>query len=220
MTGLQAVLWDMDGTLVDTEPYWIAAETALIEAYGGTWTHQDALQLVGQGLWASAEIIRAAGVPLSADEIVYGLTSEVRALLRERGIPWQPGARELLEELREAGVPTALVTMSLREMALEVAENVGFTAFDVVIAGDDVARPKPHPEPYLVALEALGRSAQGSVGIEDSRTGVRSARSAGLATIGVPHMISLDDSDAHVVWPSLAGRGIVDLHQLIQEVHS
>lgn len=210
----------MDGTLVDTEPYWIAAETALIESFGGTWTKQDALQLVGLGLWASAEIIQRAGVELSADDIVYRLTAEVRTMLRERGIPWQPGARELLQELRDAGVPTALVTMSLREMALEVADNIGFPAFDVVIAGDDVTHPKPHPAPYIAGLDALGVPAQGSVGIEDSLTGVASARAAGLATIGVPHMISLDESDAHVVWPSLHGRQIADLRALIQEVHS
>lgn len=215
MTSLDAVLWDMDGTLVDTEPYWIAAETELINRYGGNWSSEDALQLVGLGLWASAEIIQAAGVEQSADEIVYGLTDHVRRLLREQGIPWQPGARELLQELRSTGVPTALVTMSLRDMALEVASNLGFDGFDVVIAGDDVPHPKPHPAPYLAGLEALGARASNSIGIEDSVAGVQSARAAGLTAIGVPHMIALDESGAHVVWPTLAGRRVDDLHALI-----
>ncbi|MFM6974105.1 MAG: HAD family hydrolase [Agromyces sp.] len=219
MTALQAVLWDMDGTLVDTEPYWISAETELINSHGGHWSHEDALQLVGKGLWDSAEIIRAAGVDLSADEIVYTLSDEVRRQLREQGIPWQPGARELLAELRDAGVPTALVTMSLREMALEVAENAGFDAFDIVIAGDDVAEPKPHPAPYLAGIEALGIDASRAVGIEDSLTGLSSARAAGLAAIGVPHMISLDGGDAHVVWSTLAGKHIADLQGVLERVH-
>lgn len=210
----------MDGTLVDTEPYWISAETELINRYGGQWTHEDALQLVGLGLWASAEIIQNAGVGLSADEIVYGLTDSVRQQLREQGIPWQPGARELLAELREAGIPTALVTMSLREMALEVADNCGFHAFDVVIAGDDVPHPKPHPAPYLAGLDVLGVDPTGAIGIEDSLAGASSARAAGLATIGVPHMISLDGGDAHVIWPSLAGRTVADLQQLLAEVRA
>lgn len=210
----------MDGTLVDTEPYWIHSETELINSYGGHWSGDDALQLVGKGLWDSAEIIRAAGVELSADEIVYRLSDDVRRQLREHGIPWQPGARELLAELREAKIPTALVTMSLRDMALEVAENTGFHAFDVVIAGDDVAEAKPHPAPYLAGLDALGVAANAAVGIEDSLTGLSSARAAGLAAIGVPHMISLDGGDAHVVWQSLAGRRISDLQQVLSEVHS
>ena len=210
----------MDGTLVDTEHYWITAETTLINAHGGQWAPEDALQLVGKGLWDSAEIIRAAGVDLSADEIVYHLSDEVRRMLREQGIPWRPGARELLAELREHGIATALVTMSLREMALEVADNTGFVAFDAVIAGDDVAEPKPHPAPYLAGLAALGVEPTRSVGIEDSLTGLSSARASGIAAIGVPHMISLDGGDAHVLWPSLSGRGLTDLQAVLSEVHS
>ncbi|MFM6974603.1 MAG: HAD family hydrolase [Agromyces sp.] len=220
MTSLQAVLWDMDGTLVNTEPYWISAETAMIERFGGAWSDEHALQLVGKGLWDCAAIIQATGVELSADEIVFELSDEVRRQLREHGIPWQPGARELLAELREAGIATALVTMSLREMALEIVEQAGFHAFDAVVAGDDVTEPKPHPEPYLAGLAALGVDASGAVGIEDSLTGLRSARAAGLAAIGVPHMISLDDSEAHTVWPTLAGRGVEDIRLMLSEVRS
>lgn len=208
----------MDGTLVDTEPYWIAAETELLEEFGVSWSHEQALQMVGKGLWHSAELLREAGASeLSADEIVYRLSGEVRRQLREQGVPWRPGARELLQELREANVPTALVTMSLREMAEEVASQAGFAAFDVIVAGDDVAEPKPHPEPYLAGLAALGVAPEQSIGIEDSTAGLASAAAAGLLALGVPHMIDLSESDAHALWPTLAGRRVADLTELLTE---
>ena len=210
----------MDGTLVDTEPYWIAAETQLIAQHGGSWTHEDALEMVGLGLWESAKILQAAGVDLDADSIVYQLTDDVRRALREQGIPWQPGALELLRELREAGVPTALVTMSIRAMAEDVVELAGFDAFDVLVTGDEVSMPKPFPEPYLRALELLGADAAGAVAIEDSVIGIQSAHAAGVVAIGVPHMISLEHSLAHVVWPSLHQKTRTDLELLLAKVRA
>ncbi len=142
-----AVLWDMDGTLVDTEPYWMAAETALVESFGGSWSHEDALQLVGSGLLDSAVILQGAGVTMEAQAIVDHLTDAVQDSLRTSGVPFRPGARELLSDLRSAGIPTGLVTMSLRRMALSVVDLIDFEAFDLVVAGDDVDNPKPHPSP-------------------------------------------------------------------------
>lgn len=212
-----AVLWDMDGTLVDTEPYWIEAETVLVESFGGSWTEEDALALVGSGLWESAAVLQSYGVRLSADEIVFGLTRRVRELLDERGVPWRPGARELLESLREAGVPTALVTMSIRSMADDIVAATGFDAFDAIVTGDSVERPKPHPDPYLDGARLLGVDIRRSVAIEDSVTGVASARASGAITVGVPHILSLDGAGADVIWPTLAGRGLDDLAQLVAE---
>ena len=206
-----AVLWDMDGTLVNTEPYWIAAETELIEAHGGTWTHEEALQLVGSGLDASALIIQAKGVTLSPEEIIDRLTDRVMAQLVEFGIPWRPGARELLLELRELGIPTALVTMSIGRMAHHVADRLGFVGFDAVVSGDDVTESKPHPESYLRGAELLGVRPEDCVAIEDSEPGIRSAAAAGTVAIGVPFMVDLPHDVAHVLWPTLAGRTIADL---------
>lgn len=206
-----AVLWDMDGTLVDTEPYWIEGETSLIHEFGGDWTHQEAMQLVGQGLWHSARIIQSKGVTLSEDEIIARLTDDVINQLVEKGIPWRPGALELLTELRQAGVPTALVTMSISRMAHHVADRLGFVGFDAVVSGDDVEHAKPHPEPYLRGAELLGVDIADCVAIEDSTAGVGSAVAAGATTIGVPFLLSLDDSGAQVLWPTLAGRTVADL---------
>jgi HAD superfamily hydrolase (TIGR01509 family) len=206
-----AVLWDMDGTLVDTEPYWMAAETPLVESFGGTWSHEQALQLVGLGLEDSARIFQNAGVRLSVREIIDHLTDTVMQQLAETGVPFRPGARELLADLRANGVKTALVTMSMRRMADRVVGLIDFDAFDVVIAGDDARRPKPFPDPYLQACEALGVDVADTVAIEDSPNGLRSAVASGAVSLGVPLMVSLAGAGAHDLWPTLEGRTAADL---------
>ena len=211
-----AVLWDMDGTLVDTEPYWMTAETELVESFGGTWTHQDALQLVGNGLSDSAAILRSAGVDMHSDAIIDHLTDRVRGMLTTHGVPFRPGAQELLRDLQDAGIPTALVTMSLRRMAEGVVELIDFDAFRLIVAGDDVQNPKPHPEPYLLGAALLGVDVGEAVVIEDSPTGLRAGLTAGAVTLGVPHIVPLDDVGAHDLWPTLQGRtadDIIALHR-------
>ena len=206
-----AVLWDMDGTLVDTEPFWMAAEGPLIESYGGTWSHEQALGLVGLGLEDSARILQDAGVRMQIDDIVDVLTARVMAQLAEQGNPFRPGARELLADLRAAGVKTGLVTMSMRRMAETVVDQIPFEAFDVIVAGDDATRPKPYPDPYLQACDALGVAATDAVAIEDSPNGLRAAVASGAVTIGVPLMVSLAGAGAHELWPTLEGRTTDDI---------
>jgi HAD superfamily hydrolase (TIGR01509 family) len=206
-----AVLWDMDGTLVDTEPYWMAAETPLVERFGGSWSHEQALRLVGLGLEDSARIFQDAGVRMGVTDIVDHLTDDVMTQLATKGVPFRPGARELLESLRDAGIPTALVTMSLRRMADSVVDLIDFEAFDVIIAGDDATRPKPFPDPYLQACEALGVSPADTVAIEDSPNGLRSAVASGAAVIGVPLMVSVEGAGAHAIWTTLEGRTAHDI---------
>ena len=208
------VLWDMDGTLVDTEPFWMAAETPLVERFGGTWTHADALGMVGLALEDSARLLQNAGVPWGVDEIIAHLTDEVLRQLAREGVPFRPGARELLADLRSEGIQTALVTMSMRRMALSIVDLIDFPAFDVVVAGDDVERPKPHPDPYLQACAALGVDIAHAVAIEDSPNGLRSAIASGAVTLGVPLMVPLDGVGAHALWPTLEGRTAADLRAL------
>jgi HAD superfamily hydrolase (TIGR01509 family) len=206
-----AVFWDMDGTLVDTEPYWMASEVELVGSFGGRWTHDDGLALVGLGLWNSAEILKSRGVDLAPDEIVQWLTDRVQQKLEDEGVPWRPGARELLAELKERGIPTALVTMSVRRMAEQIVSHIPFDAFDIIVSGDEVTEPKPHPEPYLRAAELLGVAPADSVAIEDSLVGLASAVASGATSIGVPHIVPLPESDEHTLWVSLEGKTADDV---------
>ncbi len=210
------VFWDMDGTLVDTEPYWLTAETDLVESYGGTWTTEDGLQLVGSSLERSAIILQSRGVAMGVIEIVEVLTDRVLEQIRV-SVPWRPGARELLSALREAGVPTALVTMSIARMAEHVAGALGFTGFDAIVSGDEVSSGKPDPECYLRAAELLGVEPANSVAIEDSEYGVAAAVAAGMATIAVPMHVPLPASPAYTLWDSLDGRTPADLADILRD---
>jgi HAD superfamily hydrolase (TIGR01509 family) len=200
----------MDGTLVDTEPAWLAAEEALVAEAGGVWSHEDSLQLIGQGLGVTARLMQRRGVDLPEREIIEQLTATVMVQVATN-VPWRPGARELLSELKDAGVPTALVTMSIRPLAEHMVAAMGFEAFDHIVSGDDVPEPKPHPAPYLRAAELLGVRIEECVAIEDSVPGVESARAAGALVIGVPNIVKLPEQPGVVLWPTLAGRTVADL---------
>jgi HAD superfamily hydrolase (TIGR01509 family) len=201
----------MDGTLVDTEPYWMAAETPLVEEFGGTWSHEQALTLVGLGLEDSARIFQDAGVRMSVPAIIDRLTDDVMHRLVTEGVPWRPGARELLADLKASGVRTALVTMSISRMARAVIDLIDFEAFDLVVAGDDVTRPKPFPDPYLQACAAFGVEPADTVAIEDSPNGLRSAVAAGTVALGVPHIVPLEGVGARGLWSTLDGRTAQDV---------
>ena len=211
-----AVLWDMDGTLVDTEPYWIAEERALVELHGGVWTDEHAYQLVGNDLMVSAQyIIDHAPVPLTPVEVVHELLGGVVRRVSEH-VPWRPGAWELLEALGEAGVPCALVTMSWRSLADVFVTSLPAGTFAAVVTGDEVAHGKPHPEPYRAAARALGVELQDCVAIEDSPPGVTSAVAAGVPTIAVPHAVPVPHTVGAVQIDGLAGVKPADLLRLLR----
>ena len=181
----------MDGTLVDTEPYWIDCEFELVEAHGGTWSHEHAHAIVGGDLHASGRYIRDhGGVDLPIDEIVNQLLDGVIARVRQ-AVPWRPGARDLLAQLRVEGIPCALVTMSWRRLADAVIAQLPRGSFAATIVGDEVGRGKPHPEPYRAAARALSLSPKDCVALEDSPTGVRSASAAGCRVIAIPHIVEV-----------------------------
>ena len=173
----------MDGTLIDSEPYWIGVETELVERFGGTWTQEDGLAMVGQAMEISARTLQERGVALSVPEITEYMIARVAEQVRVN-IPWQADARALLEEVVAAGIPCALVTMSYTRLAdafLAYAPD----AFAVVVTGDKVTHGKPHPESYLTAAEQLGVDITQCIAIEDSPAGVASAHASGAHTIGV-----------------------------------
>ncbi|SEE45672.1 haloacid dehalogenase superfamily, subfamily IA, variant 3 with third motif having DD or ED [Arthrobacter alpinus] len=216
---LKAVLWDMDGTLVDTEPYWIAAEIALVTAHGGYWNEDMAHTLVGNALGDSAKILQGAGVKLSVREIIDHLSAEVVACIR-REIPWRPGARELLSDLHGRGVRCALVTMSERALATEVVNSLEAEYFEFLVTGDEVTNGKPHPEPYLTAIELLRENdpaitAAHCAALEDSVPGVASAVASGVATIAIPNAVELAEDARWTTWETLAGKTGDDVTDVI-----
>jgi HAD superfamily hydrolase (TIGR01509 family) len=209
-----AVLWDMDGTLVDTEPYWIAAEYALAARHGGTWSDAHALNLVGNDLLDSGRYIREhMGIDLEPTEIVDELLDDVVRQV-EAAVPWRPGAVELLTDLARHGVGLALVTMSYQRFVEPILAGLPAGLFDIVVTGDQVTRGKPHPEPYLTAAELLGVHPVECLAIEDSEPGATSAVAAGCTVLVVPHHVPVGPGERRVHRDTLVGIDPADLRSL------
>lgn len=209
-----AILWDLDGTLVDTEPYWFAAEDALVSAHGGSWSPEQALSLVGMDLLDSGAALREQGpLPLEPAVIAQTLLADVLQRVRAH-VPWRPGALELLEHQRQAGVPAALVTMSWRVLADTLVEALADGTFSAVVTGDEVSHGKPHPEPYLLAAERLGLAPADCLAIEDSVPGTSSARAAGVPVLAVPNMVPLPAAPGQVLHRTLVGLNLDGLRTL------
>jgi beta-phosphoglucomutase-like phosphatase (HAD superfamily) len=208
-----AVLWDMDGTLVDTEPYWFDIEFELVAEFGGTWTEADAQSLVGFDLLDSAHELRTRGsVALEPVDVVERMLDGVIRRVADQ-LPWRPGAPELLAECVAAGIPCVMVTMSWRRLADAVIASAPAGSFVASITGDEVVNGKPHPEPYVAAAAAVGVDPADCVAIEDSPTGVASALAAGCATLGVPHVVPVAAAPGLTLVDSLVGLGVADLRR-------
>jgi beta-phosphoglucomutase-like phosphatase (HAD superfamily) len=211
---LAAVLWDMDGTLVDTEPYWMACEFELVAQHGGRWTHDDARSIVGFDLVDAGRVLHErGGVEMDPAAIAAWLLEGVIAKVATR-LPWRPGVPELLAECVAAGIPCAMVTMSWRRLADAVIAAAPPGSFAASVTGDEVANGKPHPEPYLAAAAALGVDPASCLAIEDSPTGVASALAAGCATLGVPHVVPVPPAPGLTLLESLAGVDLAALRRI------
>ncbi len=214
MTAPSALLIDMDGTIVDSEPYWIATEHELVESFGGTWGPEDAHSIVGFDLLdAAVELRDRGGVDMEPAAIVEHLLDGVVAKCLV-DLPWRPGARELLIEARDAGVPCVLVTMSWRRFADAVIAAAPEGVFAGSITGDEVDMGKPAPDPYLAAARMIGVDPSECVAIEDSPTGVASALAAGCRTVAVPHVVDVPPRDGLTIWRDLSGRTLSDLAEI------
>jgi HAD superfamily hydrolase (TIGR01509 family) len=215
---LSAVLFDMDGLLVDTEPLWLRAEIATMAELGARWTEADQRAILGGSLAQAAHYFKeASGTGMAPARIADMLVTRMLAELGTAEIPIQPGAADLLAEVAASGVPRALVSASVRpivDVVLSAMAASGLPGFAVTIAGDDVERGKPDPEPYRRAGELLGIDVQRAVVLEDSPNGVRSGVAAGATVVAVPHAVPIDPAPRVHVRGSLVGLDLAGLRAL------
>lgn len=206
----------MDGTLVDSEKVWDVGLAELAAHYGGALSEAARVSMVGTSMAESMRILHEDLVQPWRDAAASTRWLETRvAELFADGLVWRPGARELLREVRTAGLPAALVTSTRRGLVEVALETIGRDNFDVIVCGDDVTRTKPHPEPYLTAAALLGAPIARCVAIEDSPTGVASARAAGARVLAVPCEVDLSDLIGVAHAPSLVGVDLAFLADLV-----
>ncbi len=200
-----AVLIDMDGTLVETEPMWLVAETRTMAAFGSDWSEEDQAACLGGPLErAIAYMVAKAGGTHDPQEMQSRVLDEMAWLLAREPVHWTPGAKELLDSLEEAGIPMALVSASTRRLVRAVLGQIGDGHFSTTVAGDEVARSKPQPDPYLAAAARLGVDPRASVVLEDSPVGVASGLAAGAVVVAVPHLVPVEPAPRLHVVESLA----------------
>ena len=201
--GPDAVLFDMDGLLIDSEPLWFEVETDVMARLGGAWTEEDQKQLLGSSLENSIRYFLArAVVPATPAEVAEWLIGGMITRVGHRGVRVMPGAAALVAEVAAAGVPYALVTSSQRRFVDAVLSRTGLR-FPVVVSGNDVSRGKPEPEPYVLAARRLGAEPGRCIALEDSVTGVTSAEGAGCLVVAVPTLRAIEPRPGRLVARSL-----------------
>ncbi|MEU6842192.1 HAD family phosphatase [Streptomyces sp. NPDC046716] len=214
-SALQAVLLDMDGTLVDTEGFWWDAEVAVFAALGHTLDKAWQKIVVGGPMTRSAGfLIEATGADITLPEVSVLLNEGFERRIGQ-SLPLMPGAARLLAELSAHRVPTALVSASHRRIIDRVLHSLGPANFHLTVAGDEVARTKPHPDPYLIAAAGLGAAPERCAVIEDTATGVAAAEAAGCHVVAVPSVAPIEPAHRRTVVTSLEHVNLPFLHGLM-----
>jgi HAD superfamily hydrolase (TIGR01509 family) len=212
---LAAVLFDMDGLLVDTEPLWFETESEVMARLGGAWGHADQEQLLGGSMAHTVGyLLSRAATPAAPETVARWMIEGMLSRAAAGRVTVRPGARELLAEVAAAGLPHALVTGSQRLFADAVLAGTGLS-FPVTVTGDDVTRAKPDPEPYLLAAKLLDADPARCVALEDSPNGVASAAGAGCLVVAVPSLVPIAAAPGRLVVPSLSGVTLPALRALL-----
>ncbi|HEX2314201.1 MAG TPA: HAD family phosphatase [Thermomonospora sp.] len=209
--GLRAVLFDMDGLLIDSERMWFEVESEVMAWLGGTWGPEHQEKMVGGSLHRAAAYMLSLTGPVAPPEEVARRMLDGMVERLSACAPFMPGAKELLTAVRDAGLPTALVSSSHRRLIEAVLDGIGRDHFTLTVAGDEVTHLKPDPEPYLTAAAGLGVPPAQCVALEDSPTGVAAAQAAGCVTVAVPHLVPVPPAPGRIVVESLCD---VDLDML------
>jgi HAD superfamily hydrolase (TIGR01509 family) len=212
---LQAVLFDMDGLLVDSERLWFDAEAEVRAWLGADWGPENQESLVGGSLDRTVAYMLSLTGPVATPEeigrrLMDGMAERLRA-----NVPMMPGAKELLDEVREAGLPSALVSSTHRVLMEYALDGIGQDRFTVTVAGDEVAHTKPHPEPYLTAARLLGVDPRQCVALEDSPNGTASATAAGCHVVAVPSVVPIPAAPGRTLAASLREIDLARLRSLV-----
>ena len=214
---LEAVLFDMDGTLIDSEPVWWAAMDRVAAQLGGSLTDELKTATTGESIPTCVAMmlthIGSDHDPAAAEDLLLRITGE----LFVEEVRWQPGAEELIDEIRAAGLKVALVTNSPRSVVDMAMELLGDHRFDLTVAGDEVVSGKPDPEPYRLAITSLGLSAGVCLAVEDSQSGTEAAVAAGVAVLVVPSQMPVPDGPGRIFASSLLGATVTELRHIHRE---
>lgn len=214
MSRLDAVLFDMDGLLVDTEPQWFAAEGATVRELGGVWGKQEQHALFGTNLeFASDYMIAHTGSALTRETVMKMLFDNMTVQLGKR-VDFRPGALDLLRELSQAETRVGMVTSSVRDHVAVVLAQIPDHPFQAVVTADDVPLLKPDPLPYLAAVEQLGVRASHTVVLEDSPHGVQAGEAAGCHVVAVPSLVPIEPAPGRTIVSSLTELSLTRLEQL------
>lgn len=216
---MKAVLWDFDGTLVNTEPVWMEIQREFVGEHGGELTLEDCHQMVGGDPRSSAELMcsRIPGCPFSVDQVMEEIRNRVSAAMVSRPLPYMPGAAELLTQIRDAGIACALVSSSPRLLLDQAVARMRARTFDVVVSSDDVVAKKPDPEGYLRAMAGLGVRPSEVVILEDSLPGTAAASATGAVVVAIPDLAAIPSAPRRVIVETLAGFSLEQLQTIWQE---
>jgi len=210
----EAVFFDMDGLMVDSEPEWLLSEKEVTEPFGYTWLDADQVACLGGPLTKVGQyMFEKCGHKESPEYFTQTLIDTQVARMRGN-TPTMPGAKELVRDLQSQGIKTGLVSASPRNIVDAVLDNLGHELFPFSISSDDVQQTKPHPESYLKAAEMSGTEVSNCLIFEDSLTGMNAAIASGAYLIAVPHLVSMDESKRVRVIHSLEQLSFPKLQEL------
>ena len=212
-----AVFFDMDGLLVDSEPEWLKSESEITAAYGYQWTSQDQVACLGGPLSRVGQYMHDKCNQAETPDFFTNKLAEVQSEKMRSHTPFMPGAYELVKDLQKNGVKTGLVSASPRIIVDAVLDNVGAELFPFSISSDDVERTKPHPDAYLKAAQLTNSAIENCLVFEDSLTGVGAATSSGAWLVAVPHLVHVDESERVRVIKSLEQLNFTKVQELYKD---
>ena len=190
---MSAILFDMDGTLIDSEPLWLKAEIEVMAEVGCHWDEQDQINCLGGPAERTERYMQERSQNIKPYGYFVNRLHEVMRARITNELDLIPNALSLLKECKDAGIKTALVTASSRDLMTIVLKRFPIGTFDVVVSGDDVEKSKPDPAPYLLAAKQLSVDISKCLVLEDSLTGVQSGLSSGAKVIGIPHLVQMSE---------------------------